>query len=50
MGDWTDGRDNYSSLAANFVLSQHASIMAGLMFPNGSGDARFSVHFVLCGP
>ena len=47
--DYTSGDDNSSSLGASYKLTDTTSVMAGTIFPNAGGDARFTVHFVLTG-
>ena len=51
MADYTEGAGNYSSLGAGWELGGPWSMMAGLQFPNTSGDETlFTVHLVITGP
>lgn len=44
MADYTNGKDNYYSLGANYQFTNSLSLMAGAMFPNTSGDTLFTLH------
>ena len=50
MADYTNGLDNYSSLGFGYQISSSKSILAGVVFPNGSGDSLFTMHFVMNNP
>jgi hypothetical protein len=50
MADYTNGNENFWSVAANYQFTDNFGVLAGVEVPNdGSGDLIYSVHIVLCG-
>lgn len=49
MADYTNGLDNYSSFGLSYQFNSSKSLLAGVEFPNVSGDSLFTVHFVMNG-
>jgi len=51
MADYTEGRENYSSVGVFYQQNDRFGIQGGVLFPNDSrGDTRYSLFFVFTGP
>jgi len=44
--DYTEGDENYSSVALGYQLTECTGIFAGVLFPNDGGDTEFTLHLI----
>jgi hypothetical protein len=49
MGDYINGKGNYSSAGVNYAISDRLAVLGGLEFPNDGGATRFTVQLVITG-
>ncbi len=49
LADYTSGEENYSSVGVNYQFTDGVGLLAGVEFPNGGGESRFSLQMSICG-
>ncbi|MEI6519702.1 MAG: hypothetical protein WCO98_06645 [bacterium] len=49
MADYTSGDDNYSSIGANYQITDKFGVLAGVQLPNGGGETLYTLHFCFSG-
>ncbi len=49
MADYTSGDDNYSSIGANYQITDKFGVLAGVQLPNSGGETLFTLHLCLSG-
>jgi hypothetical protein len=49
MADYFSGDDGEAALSAYYATGEHTGVLVGVQFPNGGGNAHFTLHLCITG-